>query len=276
MTVTLQHAPMHTMTAPASKAPRMTPTAAAPDSADNSTSVLKALQLLDVFRNTSQSVGVSELARRAGIHKSTAFRLLATLERGGFLERVGTKYRLSWRIFELGNRVEQCAPSGLRDVALPFLAELYAASGRAVHLAVLDGAEVVYLEKIHGHKSNRIPSTIGGRMPATCSALGKAILAFSDKQTVDTVLAQPMPRFTQYSVVDPGRLIRQLHQIQIEGVAQDAEEIILGLTCVAAPILSNGRAVAAVSVSSPTTGFNAAATIEMTLRAARGITAALH
>lgn len=251
------------------------PVTATDGQTDTSTSVLKALQLLDAFCRTSQEVGVSELSRRAGIHKSTAFRLLTTLEQGGFIDRVGTKYRLSWRMFELGNRVEHCAPQGLRDVALPYLSELFTASGRAVHLAVLHGSDIVYLEKIHSHKSTRLPSTIGGRMAATCSALGKAILAFSDKAVVQDVLARPLPRFTQYSITQAPRLIGQLHQVQREGVAHDREEAALGLTCVAAPITRQGRAVASISISSPTIGFNAATMGELVRDAAKGVSQTL-
>lgn len=243
---------------------------------DTSTSVLKALQLLEAFCSTSREIGVSELSRRAGVHKSTAFRLLTTLEQGGFVDRIGTKYRLAWRIFELGNRVEHCAPRGLRDLALPYLSELYTASGRAVHLAVLRGSDVVYLEKIHSHRSTRLSTSIGGRMAASCSALGKAILAFSDKEVVDSLLAAPLPRLTQYSITEPVRFVKQLHQIQREGVAYDREEAALGLTCVSAPIIRQGRAIAAVSISSPTNGFNAAASVELVRNAAQGISAALH
>ena len=244
-------------------------------SSDGSTSVLKALQLMDAFRNGSRLLGVSDLSRRAGIHKSTAFRLLATLERGGYVERVGTKYQLSLRVFEMGNRVELCKPSGLRDVALPFLSELYATVNRTVHLGVLDGGEVLYLEKIHGHRAKRLPTTIGGRMPANCTAIGKAMLAFSDKETVMAVLDQPLTRMTPYSNNHPGRLVSQLHQIQVDGIAHDREEVALGLICVAAPILRRGRAVAAISVSSPTAGFNETLVGEQVRAAAQGISAAM-
>ncbi|MER2135021.1 MAG: IclR family transcriptional regulator [Arthrobacter sp.] len=268
---------MTTMARPETASRISAPLPGAPEqgSFDTSTSVLKALRLLDAFGTASQQVGVSELARQAGIHKSTAFRLLTTLAQGGFIDRVGSKYRLSWRVFELGNRVEHCAPQGLRDLALPYLSELFTVSGRTVHLAVLNGPDVVYLEKIHSHKSTRLPTAIGGRMPATCSALGKAILAFSDKTVVDPVLAIPLPRFTQYSITQTSRLIAQLHKVQQEGVAYDREEVALGLTCVAAPVIRHGRAVAAISVSSPTNGFNAAATAEMVRHASKGISRAL-
>lgn len=237
-----------------------TPTIAAAEATESSmtsTSVLKALQLLDAFRGVSDLVGVSEMARLSGIHKSTAFRLLATLEHGEFVERVGTKYRLTLRVFELGNRVGVCAPKGLREVALPHLADLYASTGRAVHMGVLSDGDVVYLEKIHGSKTALLPSAIGGRIPANCSALGKVLLAFSSKHTVDQALRDPLSRLTSYSIIEPARLIRQLHQAQEEGFASDLEEAALGLACVAVPIVVSGKLVAAISVSGSTNGFHA-------------------
>ena len=244
-----------------------------------STSVRKALGLLDAFRDGTHAVGVSEISRRAGIPKSTAFRLLATLEECGFVERVGplgTDYQLTWRVFELGNRVEHCVPRGLRDIALPYMSELWAAHHRAVHLAALAGDEVVILEKIHGHQAGRLlMSTIGGRTAAHRTSLGKAILAFSSKETVDAALARPLAPRTQYSLVHPGQLVHQLHQAQREGVAYDREESTLGLTSVAAPILRHRRAVAAISISSPTSGFSEGLA-EAVKTAARGITNALR
>lgn len=235
------------------------------DSSMTSTSVLKALQLLDAFRGVSDLVGVSEIARLSGIHKSTAFRLLATLEHGEFVERVGTKYRLTLRVFELGNRVGVCAPKGLREVALPHLTDLYASTGRAVHMGLLAEGDVVYLEKIHGSKTALLPSAVGGRLPANCSALGKILMAFSSKETVEQILSAPLNRLTSYSIVEPARLIRQLHQAQEEGFSSDLEESAQGLACVAAPIIVAGKLVAAISVSGPTHGFHAR-NLSLTLR----------
>ena len=241
----------------------------------SATSVGKALQILDAFRGSGSALGVSELSRCVGVPKSTTFRLLASLEQGGFVVRTGTKYKLSRRVFELGNRVDECLPSGLRDVALPFLSELFVASGRTVHMAVLDGADVVYLDKIHGHLAPPVPSTIGGRIPANCSALGKALLAHGTADTLRGYLGGPLARRTPYSITEPGRLVNQLRQIRATGEAFDREEVLLGLTCVAVPVMHRGRPVAAVSISSPTTGFAPEAYGRLLRKAASGISLAL-
>lgn len=229
--------------------------------------VNKALSLLDVFRGHGP-MGVSEIARRAHIAKSTAFRLLAHLEEAGFVERVGTDYRLGWRLFELGNGVRHCQPRGLRDVAAPYLGDLFARTQVVVQLAVLDGTDVMYLDKVYGPGSPKTPSIVGGRVPATCTALGKAILAFSDRETVEGVLRGGLIRRTRYSIAEPGRLAQQLRQVRVEGVAYDREESALGLVCVAAPIVVNGRAEAAVSVSGPATRFDVDAVAGLVRRAA--------
>ncbi|MGY1820999.1 IclR family transcriptional regulator [Geodermatophilus sp. SYSU D00079] len=243
------------------------------DRAGAPTSVSKALQLLDAFRLAGPSLGVSELARRAGVPKSTAFRLLAYLEQGGYVERTGTDYRLGWRLFELGNRVHHCRPRGLRDLALPYLSELYVSTGNVVHLGVLEGVDVVYLEKIHGLRAVQTPTSVGSRMPAACVGLGKAVLAYRDPDTVRRVVSAGLERRTPYSIAEPGRFLHELGRVRTTGIAFDREEAALGLTCVAAPILVDGRAVAAISVSGSTTRFNPSVNAAHVRRAAARIAA---
>ena len=226
------------------------------DDRENVPSVTKALQLLEAFRSSGPVVGVSEIARRADVPKSTAFRLLAYLEKSGFVDRRGRGYSLGQRLFELGNSVPVCRPRGLRDVAMPHLSDLFVATGSVVHLGVLEGTDVVYLEKIFGRTTLQVPTTVGGRMPASSSALGKAMLAVNGRAAIAPVLEQGLSRLTPYSISDPGRFLQQLSKVRAEGVAYDREEVMLGMVCVAAPIVSQGRAVAAVSVSSPTSRFN--------------------
>ena len=234
-------------------------------------SVTKALQLLEVFRGAESVLGVSTIARLAGIPKSTAHRLLVYLERGGYVEREGRGYVLGRRLFELGNAVMMCRPSGLREVAMPHLSRLYADHGKVVQLGVLDGSDVVYLEKIFGLTSVRTPTIVGGRMPATSTALGKAMLAFSDRETITRALEDGLARRTPYSLTDPGRFVAELRKARLEQVAYDREETQVGLVCAAAPILSNGRAVGAVSMSSLATQVNLPAAGHDVRRAAAAI-----
>jgi IclR family transcriptional regulator, KDG regulon repressor len=235
-------------------------------------SVTKALRLLDVFRSDGPVLGVSELARQAGVAKSTAFRLLALLEDAELVERDGRGYRLSWRLFELGTSVQRRWPSGLREIAAPWLTEVFVrAGGNVVHLAVLDGTDVLYLDKVSSPRSPRVPTAVGSRVPATVTALGKAILASSPSPVVREVVEAGMPRLTAYSITESGRMVAELQRIRQSGVAIDREESTLGLTCVAAPIITGAHTIAAVSVSGPTSNFDVNAHSRLVRWAARRI-----
>lgn len=215
-------------------------------------SVSKALMLLESLNAADEPAGVSALARTTGMPKSTAFRLLAYLEESGFVERSGKAYRLGRRLFELGNNVDYCQPDGVRNIALPFMTDLHARTGMTVHLGVLEGNDVVYLEKIHGLRTAPVGTVVGGRAPASCSALGKAILAHSDGNTVRQVATSGLASRTQYSVRHPGLLLQQLQDTRRTGISYDREESQLGISCVASPVLVRGLPVAALSVSGPT------------------------
>lgn len=236
------------------------------------TSVGKALQLLAAFRGTNPQLGVSELARRARMPKSTAFRLLADLEAAGFVERSGAKYRLGLSLFELGSRVGFNRPNGLRDLAMHDLSELHVHTGLTAHLAVLEGSEIVYIEKIHGGTPLRTLTIPGARQPASCTGLGKAMLAYSDPRDVRAVVESGLPRKTRHSIAEPGRFVHELGRVRETGIAHDREEAALGLACVAAPILVHGRAVAAVSVSGVASGVNWQRVETLVRRAATNIT----
>ncbi|MGV0579348.1 IclR family transcriptional regulator [Mycolicibacterium elephantis] len=242
---------------------------------DLRTSVGKALALLNAFDSSASVLGVTALADAAGLPKSTAYRLLVALQSSGFVERRGTGYCVGRRMFELGNLVAACRPRNLRDVALPFLSDLYELSHETVHLATLEGAEVLYLEKLFGHNKLRVPSHIGKRFPAHCSAIGKAMLAFSDDVTVDAVIRQGLKPRTPYSIVVPGNLRRSLKRSRQYGVAYDREESAIGVACVAAPILCRGEVVAGISISGPPPNYDPVRYAGAVRKAAAGIAAKL-
>ena len=219
------------------------------------TSVGKAMALLTAF-DRAAPIGVSELARKSDLPKSTAFRLLAVLEQWQLVERVGTRYRLGTKLFELGNRVAYCCPRGLREVAHPFLEELHEATHETVHLAVLVDYDVLYLDKVFGHNPVRSPSYVGGRVPAHCSAIGKAMIAFGEPDLVERLLTSHLERRTPYTIVQTRVLWEELQSIRQDGVAFDREEARIGLSCVAVPIRNRrGDAVAGVSISGATPRF---------------------
>lgn len=224
---------------------------------DSRTAVDKALSLLGAFgKDASSGVGVSELARRTELSKSTAFRLLAVLEKNGAVERAGSNYRLGPLLNELTAPVAVPEVEELRDILTPFLAHLYERTRQTVHLAVLEGTHVVYLNKLHGLHHVPAPSRIGGRLPAFCTAVGKILLCYN-QALIDEVLAEELPQWTTHTVTDPDELRTQLAEAKTRGFAVEREEVMPGLSCIAAPVLNaTGAPVAALSISAPTGRFD--------------------
>jgi DNA-binding IclR family transcriptional regulator len=225
----------------------------ADDDSELTTSVGKALTLLLAVGSECSSVGVTALAATTNIPKSTAFRLLGLLQERGLVERVGSKYRLGVRLFELGNAIAHCQPRSLRDLALPHLVDLHVRTGLTVHLAIRDGSDILYLEKVCDH--DRVPTVthVGGRLSAHCTALGKALLAHTRDPIVDRMASGWLKPRTPYTIVDPRLFTDQLQSVRSSGFALDHEESSIGLMCVAAPVLgTEGEAVAAVSLTGRT------------------------
>jgi IclR family transcriptional regulator, acetate operon repressor len=214
----------------------------------------RAFRLLDAFRAAPAELTLDELTARSGLPRSTAHRLAGQLVALGALERSRRGWRLGMTLFELGQMVPR--QQRLRDVALAYMEDLYEATKETVQLAVLDDADVLYVEIISGHRKVTTPSRRGGRMPAHCTALGKAMLAFSPDAGREWVARHaPLVARTSRTLTDPTLFARELQDILRLGLAYDREEATEGLVCVAAPVLSpDGTARAAVSVSMPAGG----------------------
>jgi DNA-binding IclR family transcriptional regulator len=215
-------------------------------------SVQRAATLLKAFESGPAELGVSELSRKAGLHKSTASRLLATLEREGLLERVpGTeKYRLGFLLVRLAGQVARFGD--VRQAARPELIALAERSRETVHLAVIDGAEVINVDQVAGPHIVGLSNWVGRKTPLHCAANGKALLAFQPQAAIERVLAGPLPRFTERTIADPARLRAELDEVRRRGYAVALGEIEEGLNAVAAPVRdAAGQVVAAVSVSGP-------------------------
>ncbi|MGH3632465.1 MAG: IclR family transcriptional regulator [Sciscionella sp.] len=208
----------------------------------------RVMAVLTAFDGSSGPLGTSELARRSGLAKSTVHRLIGELVAHGLLERRGDGVVPGLRLFELGERVPR--QYDLRAAALPYMADLRAATRQTVHLAVLDGTEVVYLEILRSRDAPPLPSRVGGRLPAHATGVGKAILAFSPQPVVDAVLRGELPRVSERTIAGAGLLQRELKSVHSQGIAYDHEESRAGLVCAASPIIAaNGAVAGALSVS---------------------------
>jgi DNA-binding IclR family transcriptional regulator len=208
----------------------------------------KAFQVLRVFDANHRVMSLSEISRTSGLPKSTVHRLIGRLVDIGALESHRSGYRIGLALFE----ASVTTPAhGLRDRALPFLSSLHRWSGLTVHFGVLRGLDVVYLEKLAPPESPCRVSVVGGRLPANCSALGKTMLAWEDRDYLNAILPSPLPRMTSRSIISVPELMQQLREIKVSGFAREDGEIQPGLSCMAVPIVVHDTAVGAVSVSYP-------------------------
>lgn len=204
--------------------------------------------LLGAFRDGDEEVSLAELSRRTGIPKPTAFRLLGELGRWHAVEHTPGGIRLGLRLFELGQLVPR--QRELREAAAPYLTDLLEATQETVHLAVPDGLEVVYVQKMENRRSPTVASRVGGRMPMYCTGVGKVLMAFGPAERLTAVLESKLARLTPRTVVAPGLLRRELDRVREQGVATEHEESSVGTACVAAPVLGpDGTAVAAISIT---------------------------
>ena len=207
--------------------------------------IARAAAVVAAFDEEHPTLGIGELARRTGLPKSTVHRLvteLVTLRVLDRAERTAGTYRLGMWLFELGELVP--AHRTLSDAALPIMEDLLEATHQRIHLAVLDGVDVVYVE-ILGATDRSLASRTGGRIPAHATGVGKAILAYSPKAAVRERIEAGLPRLTPRTITTPGALTRELQDIRTEGTAYDREESHVGISCVAAPVFGSNRRVRA-------------------------------
>lgn len=198
--------------------------------------------------------GVSQLARHTGVAKGSVHRLAGDMVDHGLLERAGDGYRLGPKLFELGSRVP--GRRQFREAALPFLEDLWHASNQTVHLAVLDGTEVMYVERLVVDRSNEVPSVVAGRFPLHCTATGKCLLAFGPPELLEQVTAQPLPALTDASITAIDGLSAELDRVRSEGVAFEVGEVVDGVRSVAAPVWELGDSLAgAISATGPVEDF---------------------
>lgn len=239
-------------------------------------SVDRSLQILNLLSDGRRWM-LSEIESAIGVSGSTAFRMLATLESRRFVERDSSAgYRIGPACIELAQAYSEA--SDIRRIALPVLEVLRDQTAETIHLGILDGMQIVYLEKRHGlHAIGLMSSRVGGRSPSYCTGLGKALLAYQDPLRVRDFYAEHgMRAYTDNTIVDPDELLDHLTEVRENGCAFDLGEHEHEVRCVAAPIFdSSGGPVAALSVSGPASRLsdieNDHELAEKTIQAARAV-----
>lgn len=233
----------------------------------------RALALVGAFDARHRRLSLSELAERADLPVPTAHRLVAELVAWGALSRTTSgKYVVGRRLWHVG----LLAPvnTGLRQLASPYLHDLYGATLATVHLAVRDGTQVLYLDRLSGHASVPVISTIGSRLPMHATGVGKVLLAHAAPAVQAEVLAR-LPRITPYTINQPGTLRRQLVRVIRDDYATTVEEMSLGACSVAVPIRAGAEVVAALGIVVPNLSKDRAKLVTAMQVAARGIGRAL-
>lgn len=233
-------------------APRTPSAGGSPSKPQRLSSVATAVRLLKTFSEGEAELGVTTLSRRLGVAKSTVYRLASTLVAEGMLEqnRENDKYRLGLALFGLGALVRQ--RMNVSTEARPHIFALRDATNETVHLAVPDGAQIIYVYDLESTQAIRQRANLGERKPAFCSAEGRAMLAFAEPAAVEAVIAAGLAPRTPFTEVDPARLKAALEEVRQKGYAREDEQCEVGMRSLAAPIRdAEGRVAAAVGVAGP-------------------------
>lgn len=215
-------------------------------------SVANALRLLKLFSDRDFEIGISDLARRAGLAKSTVHRLAATLVHEGMLEQTASdgKYRLGLALFELGALVRR--KMDVTAEARPYLKALSERCGETVQLAVLDRHAVLYINVIESQRAIRMSYQVGTRAPLHTTAVGKVLLAFAAPALAEAALARSAQDWPEVPPGDAKRLRQELIGVNQRGYAMENEEVEAGVRGVAAPVRDfSGEVTAAVGISGP-------------------------
>jgi len=210
----------------------------------------KGLKLLEQLAESAEGLTAIELAERIGVHKTSTYRYINSLLDMGYIQSDGDgSYHLGNKILELGSQKLRRMP--LRETAHPFLVKLSADTQKTVHLCVLDGHHVIYIDKIESHRTLPIMSRIGSRAPAYCTGVGKALLSgLPTDQVVSLLRETTLEKRTPNTITDPIKLLEEIKLTAERGYAVDNGEHEAGIKCFAAPIKEyGGDVVGAVSLT---------------------------
>ena len=243
--------------------------------ATGESSLTRAVRVLEAFTADDAELSVSEIARRSGLHVATASRIVGQLADHGLLSRgEDRRVRIGMRMWELASRASPTRP--LRDATMPYLEDLHAVVGHHVQLAVLDGDEVLFLERLTARDSVVNFSRIAGRLPLHISSSGIVLLAYGPPGLVERVLAQPLERYTAATIASPERLLATLEQVRRNGYALLPGHVHEDAAGIAVPVRDGlGEVVAALSVIVPN-DERAVSAVPALLAAARGVSRSLR
>lgn len=223
-------------------------------------SAARVLEVLELLAAAGEPLSAARIASHLGYPKASLHGLLRTVFRGGWIEKdaAGRGYVLGLKAWHTGQAYQRIY--SLVDRALPLMNAARDQLGETVQLAILDGNDGVYIAKVDGPRPLRLESFVGGRLPAYCTGVGKALLAGLDDAEVDRRLGDgSLPAYTRNTITRRDKLRAELRLTRKRGYALDREERTFGALCVALPVRgANGETVAAMSCTVPKAYFDAA------------------
>ncbi len=228
-------------------------------SPDVSSTVIKALNVLETVAESVQPLTLSEIAAQVGFDRSTTYRLLNTLVDAGYLLRDDgpKKYRLSYRLLSLSRNL--LAENEVLRASREVLERIAAQTGETVHLSALDGMQTVLIEKVKGVQLVAVDFQLGDRSMLHCTSIGKAILAYQDAAFVERVIEAGLPALASRTITEPDALRAELQRVRAAGCALDDHEFSDSMRCIAAPVFGpHGEVSMGISISGPDTRFSLA------------------
>lgn len=220
-------------------------------------SLARALRVLECFSVEEPELGITEIARRLDMQKSTIHNIVRTFEKNGYIVQnpKTNKYYLGFKILHLGYIVNH--HMGLRDIFLPYMRQIAESAHEVCYFGMLDNQEVLYIEAVYPPSQQQTRNILGERAPLYCTGLGKAMLAHLPQEQIEQVLRGEMKAYTPFTLCDADVLRNNLEEIRTNGYAVDNMEHEFGVRCVAVPVFgANGQVMAAVSVSGPSPRFD--------------------
>jgi DNA-binding IclR family transcriptional regulator len=221
-------------------------------------SVQRAMAIFELLASSKRGLTLSQIARSAGMARSSVFYILHTLEECGYVSRNGQRRRYTFtnKLFDLANR--SVIGLDIRERAAPFLRALVQQTGLTVHLAVVSQtSELILIDKTEPQGNEQLPTWIGKRLPLHCSATGKALMAYMPEEQLLNHIRQGFVRYNENTIVSATKLREELARVRVTGFALDDEEETLGLRCIGSPIFDgNDQPLAAISVAGKTAHIN--------------------
>ncbi|MEO6944531.1 MAG: IclR family transcriptional regulator [Lacisediminihabitans sp.] len=246
------------------------------NTADPGVSVIsRTAKLLGSFDGEHPRLTLTEVSARCGLSMTTTHRMLGELVRTKLLARgADQRYSIGRALWELG----EVSPLSLnlRETALPYLLTLYEATAENVHLAILDGLEALYVARLVGPHSVPTISRMGGRLPLHTTGVGKTLLAWQDDAFLFSYFARTLERPTKFSIISERRLRAQLAEVRRSGFSETHQEMTLGNTSLAVPVMGRGGIpLAAVGLVTHTVGGDIVRLVPVLQKAAAGLSASL-